>query len=497
MSKGEYNISIQELMARVQILEIRGDFKDGRIVAVTNDSRKAQPNSVFVCLRGTERDGHDFIQHAIDQGCRTIVLDDFPKELIAGITYVRVPDSRLAYTEMNAALFGDPQSKLSIIGVTGTNGKTTVATLLYQLFNNMGKSAGLISTIDVRTPNRILGQGLTTPDAAELRNYMAKMVEDGCEYVFMEVSSHALDQRRTIGLDFKLAIFTNISRDHLDYHGDFKNYLSAKKKLFDQLHEQSFALVNKDDRNASVLLQNCSGKKYSYGIKSLADFKAKILEDTLEGLHLRVGEHEVFARLSGGFNAENLLAVYGAAVLLEMPEDEVLKALSALGPIEGRMELLADPNTGLKAIVDYAHTPDALEKLLKTVGEIQEKGKIITVVGCGGDRDRGKRPQMAKIACSLSDQLILTSDNPRTEDPMRIIEDMMKGVNEDCALNLLTIVDRKQAIKTACRLTTPEDVVVVAGKGHETYQEINGIRHPFDDRDIISKEFEALKAIKK
>jgi UDP-N-acetylmuramoyl-L-alanyl-D-glutamate--2,6-diaminopimelate ligase len=381
--------------------------------------------------------------------------------------------------------------------VTGTNGKTTVATLLYQLFNNMGERAGLISTIDVRTPDRTLGSGLTTPDAGELRRYMAQMVEDGCQYVFMEVSSHALDQQRTIDLDFDLAIFTNISRDHLDYHGDFRNYLSAKKILFDQLSGESIALVNKDDKNGSIMLQNCSARKYSYGVKSAADFKAKILEDTLEGLHLRIQEHEVFTRLTGDFNAENLLAVFSTAVLLGKPEDKVLTALSGLGPIEGRMEVVADPVTGLRAIVDYAHSPDALEKLMTTVRAVCGEGKIILVVGCGGDRDKGKRPQMAQIACSLSDQLILTSDNPRTEDPMRIIEDMMKGVNEDCKLNLLTIVDRKQAIKTACRLTTNRDVVVVAGKGHETYQEINGMRHPFDDREIIRNEFEAMKTIKK
>lgn len=497
MSGFEYNISIQELMARVHILEIRGDFKDGRITDVTNDSRKAKSDAVFVCLRGTLRDGHEFIDHAIEQGCRTIILEEFPEELLPGISYVRVQNSRIAYAEMNAALFDDPQAKLRIVGVTGTNGKTTVSTLLYMLFNQMGKAAGLISTINVRTPNRILGSGLTTPNAGELRRYMADMVEDGCQFVFMEVSSHALDQQRTIGLDFDLAIFTNISRDHLDYHGNFKNYLEAKKKLFDHLPEHAIALVNKDDKNGRVMLQNCNARKYTYGIKSLADFKGKILENTLEGLQLRIGDHEVFTRLTGAFNAENLLAAFSAAVLLGMPEEEVLTALSGLAPIEGRMELIVDQTSGLKAIVDYAHSPDALEKLLKTVRSIRDKGRIIVVVGCGGDRDRGKRPQMAQIACSLSDQLIFTSDNPRTEDPMHIIEDMMKGVNEDCTLNLLTIVDRKQAIKTACRLTTKNDVIVVAGKGHETYQEINGVRHRFDDREIIEKEFEAMKTIKK
>lgn len=484
-------------MASVQTLEIRGDFKDGRIRSVTNDSRKAQSDAVFVCLRGTARDGHDFIDHAIEQGCRTIVLEEFPDNLLPGISYVRVNSTHKAYAAMNSALFGEPQSQLIITGVTGTNGKTTVATLLYKLFNKMGKRAGLISTIDVRTPDRILGSGLTTPDAGELRRLMANMVEDGCRYVFMEVSSHALDQQRTIGLDFDLAIFTNISRDHLDYHGDFKTYLAAKKSLFDQLSSESIALVNKDDKNGAVVLQNCPARKYSYGMKSLADFKAKILEDNLEGLHLRIDDQEVFALLTGNFNAENLLAVYSAAVLLDMPQDEVLTALSALDPIQGRMEVIADPVTGLKAIVDYAHSPDALEKLLKTVRSVQGKGKIILVIGCGGDRDRGKRPEMAQLACSLADQPILTSDNPRTEDPMHIIEDMMKGVNEDCAINLLTIVDRKQAIKTACRLTTPRDVIVVAGKGHETYQEINGVRHPFDDRNIIRKEFEAMRTINK
>jgi UDP-N-acetylmuramoyl-L-alanyl-D-glutamate--2,6-diaminopimelate ligase len=496
MSSHHY-ISTQELAQVVNIREIRGDFRHVDIESITNDSRKADERTVFVCIKGTQADGHDYIQDAINQGCKIIIVEEFKKIGSSDdCTYIRVSNTLNAYSRLSSALYGWPEQKLNIIGVTGTNGKTTIATLLYTLFNNMGYKAGLISTIDVRTPVRILGSDLTTPDAGALRKFMAQMVEDECSYVFMEVSSHALDQNRVIGLDFKLAIFTNITRDHLDYHGSFKAYLNAKKLLFDNLGPNSTALINNDSKHAKYLVQNCKAQVCYYGVKSMAKFKGKIIEQDVSGMELNFDGQSFFSPLSGAFNAENLLAVYASAKLLGLENEDLLRQLSALKSVRGRMEVVQSVKLGLKAIVDYAHTPDALEKLYAAVKETVLDGKMICILGCGGDRDRGKRPEMAKKACQFCDTIIFTNDNPRTENPEHIIEDMMMGVSKGCSDNLLTIVDRKQAIKTACRLATSKDVLIIAGKGHETYQEIKGIRLPFDDKLQVQEEFKRMETIK-
>ncbi|MCB0636355.1 MAG: UDP-N-acetylmuramoyl-L-alanyl-D-glutamate--2,6-diaminopimelate ligase, partial [Lewinella sp.] len=397
-------------------------------------------------------------------------------------TWIEVANSARALAQLAAAFYGHPSRELQLVGVTGTNGKTTVATLLYQLFMGLGYKTGLLSTVENRIGEQRLAATHTTPDAVQLNATLAAMREAGCDYAFMEVSSHALDQERVAGLQFAGGIFTNMSHDHLDYHGTFRAYIDAKKKLFDELPAGAFALVNIDDKRGDVMLQNTAAHPYRYSLRTMADFRCRLLDNAISGLHLEMDGHEVFMRLIGGFNAYNLLAVYAAARLLEQPAEEVLTVLSQVPGPEGRLSLVQDPQGAITAVVDYAHTPDALEKVLTTLRETKARAqRLITVVGCGGDRDRTKRPVMARIAAQLSEELILTSDNPRTEDPERILDEMEAGLDAPLKKHTLRITQRRAAIQTACRLARAGDVILVAGKGHEKYQEINGVRHPFDD----------------
>jgi UDP-N-acetylmuramoyl-L-alanyl-D-glutamate--2,6-diaminopimelate ligase len=438
-----------------------------------------------VAFRGTAVDGHEYIDKAINQGSRAIVCEKVDNRN-PEVLYIIVENSHYALGLMSCNFYEHPSKDLKLVGVTGTNGKTTVATILYKLFTGLGQKVGLLSTVENRIGNKVIEATHTTPDALSVNSLLATMRDEGCDYVFMEVSSHAADQDRIAGLDFDGAIFTNITHDHLDYHGTFQNYIYAKKKFFDQLPAHAFALVNIDDKRGAVMLQNTAAKCYNYALRSMADFKAKIIENTMEGLILELDNREVYSRLVGDFNAFNLLAVYGAAVLLGEERDEILTVLSNLTTAEGRFDYIRSNDSGITGIVDYAHTPDALEKVMQTLVKLREgNGKIITVVGCGGDRDRTKRPIMAKTACNYSDQVILTSDNPRTESPEAILNEMEEGVPASAKMKVLIIADRRQAIRTACRLAQKGDIILVAGKGHEKYQEIMGIKHPFDDKEVL------------
>ncbi len=489
MSSSTRKISMQTLVAAIQAKEIRGDFKDLHIAKISQDSRAVNASSIFVAISGTRTDGHLYIDKAINNGVRMVVLEEFPEEMTDGVCYIRVQNSAKAYAQLAGAFYAYPDRDMTLTGVTGTNGKTSIASFLYQLFSSLGYIVGLISTIEIRIGDTIYESTHTTPDAEVLRSWMYKMREEGCSHVFMEVSSHSLVQHRVFNLDFNLAVFTNLSHDHLDYHGSFKAYRDAKKMLFDDLSKLAIALVNKDDKNGDVMIQNCQASKKRYGIKNMADFKGLVVDNRLEGLQLKFNGQEFYTKVAGYYNAENLLATYASAILLGEDHQEIIQKISSLLPVDGRMDIVRNPGRNITGIVDYAHTPDALKELLATVRSSMNYGQLITIVGCGGDRDKKKRPLMAKISCELSDQTILTSDNPRTEDPNKILEDMLMGVTEDCNASLLSIVDRKQAIRTACRLATENDVIVVAGKGHENYQEINGERFPFNDKEILEKEF--------
>jgi len=451
------------------------------------DSRKVEKDDIFVAVRGTQADGHTYIEKAIKLGAHVVICETFPEKLHENITYLKVDNSAEVLGEIAANYYDNPSKKLKLVGVTGTNGKTTTATLLYDLFSNLGYKVGLISTIENKIGTAVIPSTHTTPDAVSLQKLIAEMVESGCDYAFMEVSSHAIHQRRIAGLTFMGGLFSNISHDHLDYHKTFREYIDAKKMFFDNLPKNAFALTNLDDKRGMVMLQNTKARKFTYSLRALADYKAKILENTLIGLHLDLDGEEFFGRLIGKFNAYNLLACYAVARLLDQEKMEVMAALSALKSAEGRFDYLADSQRGIIAIVDYAHTPDALEKVLQTINQLREgEGKIITVVGCGGDRDKSKRPKMAKIACDNSQQVILTSDNPRTEDPEAILKDMEVGVPKYATQKTLTIANRKQAIKTAVQLAQRNDIILVAGKGHEKYQEINGVRNHFDDKEELT-----------
>lgn len=453
------------------------------------DSRKVEAGDCFVAVKGRQSDGHAFIGSALEKGASAVVCEQLPPELPSeGATFVRLADSAEALGQMAANFYGHPSQKLKLVGVTGTNGKTTTVTLLYQLFMALGYKTGLLSTVENRIGQRVYPAAYTTPDAVALNELLAEMVDAGCAYAFMEVSSHAVDQGRIAGLHFSGGVFTNLTHDHLDYHGSFKAYLQAKKRFFDDLPKSSFALVNIDDKNGNVMIQNTAASKYRYSLRVLTDFKAKIIENSLSGLHLELDRQEFFGRLIGEFNAYNLLAVYATARLLEADSLEVLTQLSRLRSAEGRFDYIVDSKKSIIGIVDYAHTPDALLKVLTTIRQLRKgEEQIITVVGCGGDRDKDKRPVMARIACDNSTQFILTSDNPRTEVPDTIIDDMEEGLSEDCRTKSLRITDRRQAIRTACRLARQGDIILVAGKGHEKYQEINGQRHPFDDKEELAK----------
>ncbi|MCB0655419.1 MAG: UDP-N-acetylmuramoyl-L-alanyl-D-glutamate--2,6-diaminopimelate ligase [Saprospiraceae bacterium] len=450
------------------------------------DSRQVAPGSLFVAMPGTRVDGHQYIERAIASGAVAVLCQALPDELQDHIAYIQVDDVPQMLGRINQKFFDNPSRKTNLVGVTGTNGKTTIATLLFQLYSKLGYKVGLISTIEIRIGDRREDASHTTPDNITLNQLLKGMVDEGCDYVFMEVSSHALEQQRVAGLYYAGAVFTNLTHDHLDYHGTFQAYLQAKKKLFDALEKSAFALVNIDDKHGMIMVQNTQAKVQTYSLQRPADFKGKIIQNAIEGLQMQVNRQMIYTRLTGRYNASNLLAVYGVAILLGQADEEVLTAISALKPANGRFDVLLDPKQGKTGVIDYAHTPDALEKVLQAVREVRQPGgKIITVVGCGGNRDKTKRPVMARISALLSDLVVLTSDNPRDEDPDAIIQDMWNGLNEEEQGGIYRITDRHEAIRIAWQLAKPGDIVLVAGKGHETYQEIKGKRYPFDDKAEI------------
>lgn len=474
---------LNKILQHPMVLEVKGACK-GQPRNICFDSGKVSKGDMFVAVQGTRVDGHKYIESAIKSGAAFVVCEKFPESVHSGICYIRVKDSHESLGILASEFYGNPSTELKIVGVTGTNGKTTIASLLYEIFRSLGYCAGLISTIKVSVNGKDRDASHTTPDSLQLQSSLREMADSGCEYVFMEVSSHAIHQKRIAGLSFEGGIFTNLSHEHLDYHKDFAGYRDAKKAFFDQLGESSFALSNKDDKNGEWMLQNTSARKYTYSLKADSDFKGRITEMHLEGNLMEIDGNEVWTRLPGRFNGANLLAVYGAAILLGIENNEILRALSEVSPVEGRFEIIIS-DKGPKAIVDYAHTPDALENVLKTIIEINPAERIITVVGAGGNRDKTKRPEMAKIAAELSYRLILTSDNPRDEDPHEIIEDMKKGLDPVLMKKVLAIADRREAIKTACSFAEKDDIILIAGKGHESYQEIKGQKHHFDDKEII------------
>ncbi|RBN50422.1 UDP-N-acetylmuramoyl-L-alanyl-D-glutamate--2,6-diaminopimelate ligase [Flavobacterium psychrolimnae] len=477
---------LKDILYKVAIEAVKGST-DITISKIDFDSRKIEANDVFVAIRGSISDGHDFIEKAILQGAVAVICDTFPENIGKGITYVQVKDTNSALAFMAANYFGDPSQSLKLVGITGTNGKTTIASLLYQLFKKAGFKVGLLSTVKIMVDEVEYKATHTTPDSITINHFLKEMVENEVEYCFMEVSSHGIHQKRTEALHFVGGIFTNLSHDHLDYHPTFAEYRDVKKSFFDNLPKTAFALSNIDDKNGQVMLQNTVAKKLTYALKSYADYKAQILENQLSGLLLKINGNEVWVKLIGTFNAYNLLAIYGTAIELGMESLEVLRLLSDLVSVSGRFQFIVSASN-ITAIVDYAHTPDALENVLKTINDIRTKNEqLITVVGCGGNRDKTKRPIMAGIASDLSDKAIFTSDNPRNEDPEVIIAEMEVGVAPQNYKKTLTITDRKQAIKTACQLAQPNDIILIAGKGHETYQEINGVRHDFDDMKIVKE----------
>lgn len=477
---------LKDILYKVSITSTYGDM-DTEVKGIAFDSRKVEQGGLFVAVRGTLADGHQFIAKAIELGAKVIVCESLPESITESVTFVTVKNSAQALGIIASNFFGNPSEKMKLVGVTGTNGKTTTATLLYQLFTNLRHRVGLLSTVENRIGENVVPATHTTPDPIQLNALLNKMLEEGCDYVFMEVSSHSVVQERIAGLKFAGAIFTNITHDHLDYHKTFENYIKAKKKFFDDLPGDAFALVNADDKRGMVMLQNTKAAKHTFGIKKLTDFKGKVITNSIEGLEVEVDGKSVWFKMIGDFNAYNLLGVYGAAVLLGQEPDEVLTQLSMLRGAPGRFELI-NPGTGIIAIVDYAHTPDALQNVLETINQFRSGNEqVITVVGCGGNRDKTKRPLMASIACRLSDKVVVTSDNPRDEDPMEIIRDMQAGVTPTEAKKTLVIADREEAIKTACMMAKQKDIVLVAGKGHEDYQEIKGVKHPFDDRKVVER----------
>lgn len=481
-------MKLRELLHAIPVQQLEG-ILEVEVSSVCFDSRKVSANSLFVAVRGVQTDGHLYLDKAIENGATVLVLDTLPEQLQAEVTYVVVADTSYVLGLLASNFYGDPSKGLKLVGITGTNGKTTIATLLFNLFRSLGYHVGLLSTVENKIGDRVIPATHTTPDPIALNMLLREMVDEGCDYCFMEVSSHAVVQQRIAGLRFAGGIFSNITHDHLDFHGTFEHYIKAKKKFFDDLDRFAFALTNIDDRNGSVMLQNTFAHKKTYGLKNMADFKAKIIESHLDGMLLQVDGHEVWVKLVGGFNAYNLLAVYGAAILLEQETMKVLTAMSDIPGAEGRFDVVRSAN-GLVGIVDYAHTPDAVENVLSTIRELRKSDQqIITVLGCGGDRDKTKRPEMAEVAVRLSDKVIITSDNPRSEDPMAIIRDMEAGVDSKDRKHVFTIAERKEAIRAACHLAQPGDIVLVAGKGHEKYQEVNGVRHHFDDKEILIETF--------
>jgi UDP-N-acetylmuramoyl-L-alanyl-D-glutamate--2,6-diaminopimelate ligase len=482
---------LQDILYNVRLQSVYGttnlDVKDIQI-----DSRNVSEGSVFVAIKGASIDGHDFIGAAIGKGARVIVCEDIPALMNEGVSYLQVTNSNEAVAYMAHHYYNEPSTKLKLVGITGTNGKTTIATLLYKLCTKLGYRVGLISTVQNYIGTKVIPATHTTPDAVSVQALLHQMVEGECTHVFMEVSSHAIHQHRITALEFVGGIFSNITHDHLDYHKTFDEYIRVKKKFFDNLSPAAFALSNLDDKRGQVMLQNTAAKKHYYSLKAMAEYKGKILENNLTGLVMTVNDKEVHFRLIGEFNAYNILAVYGAALCLGENSDEVLTSLSMMTGAEGRFEYIVSDQQ-IIGIVDYAHTPDALQNVLNTIKKLRKGNEqVITVVGCGGDRDKTKRPIMAEVASELSDRVILTSDNPRSEDPLTILQDMQDGLNSAARRKTISIADRKEAIKTAVSFANPSDILLVAGKGHEKYQEIKGVKHPFDDKAVLNEMFELL-----
>ncbi len=477
---------LRDILYKVSLVSASGDMTK-QVAKVCSDSREVDKDALFVAVKGTQTDGHSYIATAISKGATAVVCEQLPEVVAENITYVAVKNSAEALGIIAANFYGNPSQQLKLVGVTGTNGKTTVATLSYNLFKKLGYVVGLLSTIENKIDTEVVPAMHTTPDAISLNKLLRQMVDKGCEFCFMEVSSHAIDQHRIAGVYFTGAIFTNITHDHLDYHKTFDAYITAKKKLFDGLGSDAFALTNNDDKRGTVMLQNTKAQKQSFALKSMADFKGKLISNTLQGLELEVDNKNVWFKLIGDFNAYNIMAVYGAAVLLGQDAETVLTALSSLNGAPGRFEQV-ETDADITAIVDYAHTPDALKNVLETIAEFRTGNeKVITVIGCGGNRDTSKRPLMASIACKLSDKVVFTSDNPRNEDPEQILKDMKAGVSPSDYKKTVVLVDREEAIKTACLLAGANDIILVAGKGHEKYQEINGVKHPFDDKEVLGR----------
>ena len=478
---------LKDLLYKTSLNSVVGNINSVSVSEVQFDSRKVNKGDLFVAINGVSVDGHLFIDTAIKKGAKSIVLETIPKNLVEGICYVEVENSSQALSVIASNYYNNPSEKIKLIGVTGTNGKTTIVSLLFQLFVNLGYQSGMLSTIHNKIGNKIIESSHTTGDSLQINSLLSTMVEDGCDYCFMEVSSHAIHQNRVSNLHFDGGIFTNISHDHLDYHKDFKEYINTKKIFFDNLDSSAFALTNKDDKNGRIMISNTKAIKLTYSLKSMADYKCKLIENRLDGMHLNIQNYELWVRLIGEFNAYNLLSVYAVAIQLGLNNEEVLEQISNLHSVEGRFQTIRTIEN-ITAVVDYAHTPDALENVLKTINSIRNNNEnVITVVGCGGDRDKTKRPKMAAIACNNSSQVIITSDNPRTENTEDIIEDMIKGLDPVQKKKTLVISDREQAIKTACTLSKEGDIILVAGKGHEKYQEINGEKFPFDDMQHLKE----------
>ena len=477
-------MKLNELLRNIKNVALTGS-DNVEITGVNIDSRRIATGQLFVAMRGTQVDGHRFITKATEQGAVAVLCEELPEVLSEGVTYVKVPSTEDVVGHVATAFYGNPSEKLKLVGATGTNGKTTIATLLYNMFRKLGYKCGLLSTVCNYIEEEVVPADHTTPDPIELNRLLAQMVDAGCQYVFMECSSHAIAQKRIGGLKFSVGIFTNLTRDHLDYHKTFENYRDAKKAFFDMLPKGSYAIINADDKNGNVMVQNTKATVKTYSTRQMADYRARLIECHFEGMYLEIDGHEVGVQFIGKFNVSNLLAVYGTArVLGEKPED-ILIALSTLGSVSGRLEPIRSAD-GFTAIVDYAHTPDALENVLNAIHEVLDgRGKVITVCGAGGNRDKGKRPLMAKEAARQSDRVIITSDNPRFEDPQEIINDMLAGLDRQQMKKVLSIVDRREAIRTACMMAQKGDVILIAGKGHEDYQEIKGVKHHFDDKEVV------------
>ena len=483
-------MKLSEVLKNIKPLQTAGDMEVD-INGVNIDSRRIENGHLFIAMKGTVVDGHEFIDKAIGQGARAILCEDMPEKRAEGVTYVQVASTEDAAGKAATCFYGNPSTQLTLVGVTGTNGKTTIATLLYNMFRKMGHKCGLLSTVCNYIEDKAIPAGHTTPDPIELNQLLAEMVSAGCEYAFMECSSHAIAQKRISGLTFAGGIFTNLTRDHLDYHKTFENYRDAKKAFFDGLPKSAFAITNADDKNGMVMVQNTKAAIKTYSTRSMADFKARIIECHFEGMYLDIDNHEVGVQFIGKFNVSNLLAVYSTAVMLGKKPEDILLAMSTLHSVNGRLEPVHSPE-GYTAIVDYAHTPDALENVLNAIHEVLNgKGQVITVCGAGGNRDKGKRPLMAQEAVKQSDKVIITSDNPRFEDPQAIINDMLAGLNAQQMKKVISIVDRKEAIRTACMMAQKGDVILIAGKGHEDYQEVKGVKHHFDDKEVVREIFNA------